>query len=241
MISKELFNTLAAARRDVYAFLSWAFREPPSADAIQVICGNPFVMEEGKNPFGRELGTALHESATIARQEDWQESSRLEFMRLFKVPGAQYVTPYESVFRDIREIDGKPVGGLLAGPSARAVKQWYRLAAVDVSEGFKDLPDHVSLELSYMAHLCQKDLEFAAEGDQPHLLRAREMQRDFLAGHLATWIGLLDDTLREKTQHPYFRAVGTLAAQFTLSDKEVLEELIGPSQGNPLPEYKASE
>ena len=71
-------------------------------------------------------------------------------MNLFKVPGPQYVTPYEAVYRDTREINGQTVGGLLADQSTVDVQKWCRLAAIEVTEDFKNLPDHIALEFNHL-------------------------------------------------------------------------------------------
>jgi TorA maturation chaperone TorD len=123
-------------------------------------------------------------------------------MNLFKVPGPQYVTPYEAVYRDTREINGQTVGGLLAGQSTVDVQKWCRLAAIEVTEDFKNLPDHIALEFNHLAHLCFKERQFAGSGDEARLTRAWEMQRDFLASRLAEWIAPLRDKIHEKSATP---------------------------------------
>ncbi len=147
------------------------------------------------------------------------------------------MTPYESVFRDTREIAGKQVKGLLMGPSAVDVQKWYGLAAVEISDEYKDLPDHICLELNYLAHLCNKEQEFAASADEARLTRCREMERDFLAAHVVTWIGGLRVKIREKSKHPYYLAMADLAVEFTQRDMATLEGVLGPSTGRAVPEY----
>ena len=233
------FTELAPARHSVYTYLCTAFREAPSAAQLDSLSSEPFLAEAGRL-FGDAVVNAVRQCAASAGSGDeWERDAQQEFMNLFKVPGAQYVTPYESVFRDSREIGGKQVSGLLAGQSSVDVQKWYRLAAVEVSGEFKDLPDHIVLELSYMAHLCRKEQEFAAAGDEVRLTRAREMERDFLAGHIIPWIGLLRDKICKKTRHPYFHAVAELAAEFAVHDLAALEDLLGPSQAHSVPKYDA--
>ncbi len=233
------FIELAPARHNVYAYVCTAFREAPSATQLDSLSSELF-LAEARRLFSDTVVGSVRQCATSAGSDDkWERNARQEFMNLFKVPGAQYVTPYESVFRDAREIDGKQVSGLLAGQSSVDVQKWYRLAAVEVSDEFKDLPDHIVLELSYMAHLCRKEQEFAAAGDEDRLTRAWEMERDFLAGHIIPWIGLLRDKICEKTRHPYFRAVAELAAEFAVDDLATLEDLLGPSQAHSVPKYDA--
>ncbi len=191
---------------------------------------------------GALLGTRTAEALRLFsnaadRTPEIERHARQEFMNLFKVPGGQYVTPYESVFRDEREVAGTTVRGLLMGKSAVDVLKWYQLAALDISDAYRDLPDHVGLEFSYLACLCDKEQAFAETGDKEKLKRTWEMQRDFLAAHVVTWIEQLRDAIYEKSQHPYFRAVADLAVEFARRDLSTLEDLVGPSEGKSAPDY----
>jgi TorA maturation chaperone TorD len=231
------FSELAPVRQHMYAFLSSAFVEPPARQGVAGLFSEAF-LSGAEALFGPAATAALRACiADAPRERDWEFAARHEFMNLFKVPGAQYVMPYESVYRDTREIEGQCVGGLLMGSSAVAVQKWYHLAAVEVSGEFKDLPDHVGLEMSYLAHLCGKEQEFAARADRARLRRAREMQRDFLASHVVPWVGLLRDRIYEKSQHPYFRLVADMTLEFARRDLATLQDLLGPASGNPIPDY----
>lgn len=169
---------------------------------------------------------------------EWRSQARQEFMNLFKVPGGQYITPYESVFRDARDVGGKRVKGLLMGQSAVNVQNWYKLAAVEISDEYQDLPDHIGLELNFMVHLCGKEQEFADNDDQARLTRAWEIERDFLRAHVIPWAQQLRDKLYDKTQHAFFRTVADLLVEFTRRDLATLEKVVGSSGGNPLPAYE---
>jgi TorA maturation chaperone TorD len=229
---KELAE-LASGRKVLYLFLSNAFAEPPEPSSLCVLQEEAFVCAATRL-FGRDAISPLVQYAKEAADSPaTPEDLRREFMNLFKVPGPEYVTPYESVFRDRREVDGQVVRGLLMGPSAVDVQHWYRLAAVDVADAYNDLPDHIALELNFLAHLCGKEEEFIAGNDETRLLRAWEMERDFLKAHVVSWIPALRDRIREKCQHPYFRAVADSAVEFTRRDLATLESVAGPACSQP--------
>ena len=109
------------------------------------------------------------------------------------------------------------------------------LAALEIADDYPDLPDHIALELNYLAHLVGKERQFAADADEAKLLCAREMERDFLAGHVLPWIGPLRDKIHEKSQHAYFRSVADMAATFAEQDLAMLEESLGASAGHSAP------
>jgi TorA maturation chaperone TorD len=227
---------LAGARRDLYRFLSAAFLAEPNADFLAHLRDDSFTGALGEwfspavaEDFGR-VAEAL-DAGTFA------DSSRLEFTNLFLVPGGQHIAPYESVFRDRREIDGREVSGLLMGQSAIDVQQWYRLAALEISPDFKELPDHLGLEFHYLAYLCAMEQEFDAAGDAAKHTRAREMQRDFLKAHVLSWLGDLTEKVRAKATLPLYPAIAGLALEFCQRELATLESVIGPSSGKSLPAY----
>ncbi|MBI2431747.1 MAG: molecular chaperone TorD family protein [Candidatus Hydrogenedentes bacterium] len=227
------FSELAPAREVIYAFLSLAFRDSPDCGQLQAF--RRAALGEGAV---ESIMTLLNPCLNPAVSgEAWELEARREFMQLFKVPGGRYVAPYESVFRDTREIEGKQVCGLLMGQAAIDVQKWYQLAALELAPGSRELPDHIALELSYVGHLCRKEQEFLACGNLDSLNRTWEMQRDFLAGHLAVWIRPLRDTIWEKSEHGYFRALAEFLVDFVSKDLATLEGLLGPSLGSAVPRY----
>jgi TorA maturation chaperone TorD len=230
---------LSRARQDVYAFLGSAFLAPPGEQSLRALANEEFVAGADEL-FDSGVLDSLRQYATAAKQTaELQQGARQEFMNLFKVPGGQYITPYESVFRDARDVGGKSVKGLLMGQSAVNVQKWYKLAAVEISDEYKDLPDHIGLELNFLAHVCAKEQEFAEKGDQARLTRAWEIERDFLAAHVVSWVVQLRDKLYKKSQHAYFRTVADLLVEFSKRDLTTLENVVGQTKRTLLPEYEA--
>ncbi len=224
---------LSAAHQSVYGFLAACFARPLAQRELEAVSLGGMT-QTGASPCDAELSAMLQ---NLASNYDPQACEQ-EFMALFKVPGGRYVAPYESVFRDIHEIEGQRVGGLLLGQSAVDVQKWYRLAALEFKDDCKELPDHIALELEYLAHLCGKACEFTAAGDEAHLRRALEMQRDFLAAHICSWIGALRDRIVEKTRSAFYRTVADMAVAVTTRHLIALEHAIGPSQRSSSPLYR---
>lgn len=231
--------SLSRARRDVYAFLGGAFLSPPTEQSLRAL-GEKEFLAGAAELFGGNALESLRQYAGAAEQTaELQRQAHQEFMNLFKVPGGQYLTPYESVFRDAREVGGTQVKGLLMGQSAVNVQKWYKVAAVEISDEYKDLPDHIGLELRFLAHVCTKEQEFSAAGDQDRLTRAWEIERDFLAAHVVSWAVQLRDKLYEKSQHAYFRTVADLLVEFSKRDLATLEKVVGSAAKKSSPDYEA--
>lgn len=227
---------LASARRDLYRFLSAAFLAEPGPDFLAHLRDESFQAALG-DWFNSEVVEGFRRVSDAMNAEDFSKSARQEFTNLFLVPGGQYIAPYESVFRDTREIEGREVSGLLMGQSALDVQQWYRLAALEISGDFKELPDHIGLEFHYLAYLCEKEMEFGDAGNAAKQTRAREMQRDFLKAHLLSWLCDLAEKIQVKATLPLYPAIASLAVEFCQSDLATLEAVVGPSCGQPVPAY----
>jgi len=227
---------MAVARRDLYRFLSAAFLEAPRPELLAHLRDDDFqaALAEWFSPTVVENFQRVAEAMDA---ETFSDSARLEFTNLFLVPGGQHIAPYESVFRDTREIDGREVSGLLMGQSALDVQQWYRLAALEIRSDFKELPDHIGLEFHYLAYLCDREQAFGDAGDSAKQTRAREMQRDFLKAHVLSWLGDLAEKIRAKAKLPLYPAIASLAVEFCQRDLATLEAALGPSSGKPIPAY----
>jgi len=227
---------LALARRDIYRFLSAAFLAEPDAEFLAHLNDDTFNAALAEC-FSQAVVEDFRRVSEVLEAGAFAASSRLEFSNLFLVPGGQHIAPYESVFRDTREIDGREVAGLLMGQSAIDVQQWYRLAALEISGDFKDLPDHIGLEFHYLACLCEKEKEFGDTGDSSKQTRAREMQRDFLKAHVVPWLGDLAEKVRAMAKLPLYPAIAGLAVEFCQGELESLESAVGPACDKALPDY----
>jgi len=229
---------LTAARRDFYRFLSGVYRLEP-APATLACLRDPAWRAALADCFSAALAQQFDRVARTLEGEGCLDTLRQEFTRLFLAPGAHYVPAYESVFRDRRDIGGRTVSGLLLGPSALDVQQWYRLAALELSSDCPELPDHIGLELEYLAHLCEREQAFGEAGDRAKQRRAREMQRDFLKAHVLAWLPELAAKLQASATLPFYPALACLTLEFCQADLARLEHALGPASAQGRPAYTA--
>ena len=185
----------------LFTALSTALAQPPEPAFLSALLAPEFL--DGAAEFwGAEADRHFRACAARGTPEALADELGPEFTRLFLVPGPQGLTPYESVFREPRPDEAR-----LWGPAAREVQQWYRLAALDIAPEFRDLPDHLALELAFVAALCQLEEDFTKLRQPAKARRAREIRRDFLSAHLLAWVPAWAAALREKSAHPYFLAL----------------------------------
>ncbi len=209
----------AEARANMYRFLSAAFLEVPSAAVVAPLLADGFAdgLEE---MFGAGVADDLRQFVQ-GFQGDYAALDQ-EFQDLFMVPLGRYVTPYEAVYRDEREVGDTRVGGLLMGPSTLAVKQLYREAGAAISEDFKDLPDHVGLELACMEFLCKAEAQAWDREDLAGVHRVQGFQKRLLQDHLLQWVPALCARIRERASGPFYRGIAHVTQAYLKQEADGL-------------------
>lgn len=179
------------ARANVYNFLAGVFSSHPTPTSVIGLC-----------QMAETLGLPGPADGELSELDR-------EYMELFVVPNPRYVAPYESVFRDQWLLPttlkrgmnpaeaSQTIKGLLMGESTEQVRQAYLAAGVLPAE---ELPDHLSNELRFMAHLWNR--EAASSPDDAKSVAAQRAA--FRDGHLLKWIGDLRARLSECAQLPHY-------------------------------------
>ncbi|MDO8691639.1 MAG: molecular chaperone TorD family protein [Dehalococcoidia bacterium] len=177
--------------------------------------------------LGRMMGIPVR--ASSQPDENWPEDHGAlvqDFNDLFAVPLGRYVTPYESVFQDEREIDGVRIQGLLVGEATLDVMRLYREAGAAIGKDYLDLPDNVGLEFAFMEFLCRREQETRGEGGASQLPEVLMLQRRFLEDHLARWVPQLCDRILENAQTAFYKTIASLAQAFIYSEEKTLKQAL---------------
>lgn len=87
--------------------------------------------------------------------------------------------PYESVYVD--------PGGQAAGWIVALLEREYATAGLALSPSLKDLPDHVAVELEFMAFLCGQEADAWNREVVKEGVQALERQAVFLERHMTRW------------------------------------------------------
>ncbi len=210
---------LARARAGMYRFFSAAFLETPSKAFVATLSRSDFI-----NELEEVFGDAAVEDLRrfVAGFQGDYESLDQEFQDLFMVPLGRYVTPYEAVYRDERTVGDTVIEGLLMGPSTLAISQLYREAGAAISEDFKDLPDHVGLELACMKFLCEQEARAWEGQGAGDARRMRDLQKRLLHEHLLQWVPALCRRIRENAPGPFYRGIAGLTLAYLRQDAGAL-------------------
>lgn len=209
-------------RGQVYCLLSELFLDPPSGALVRRL-RNEGTLED--------LGRLLEIPASTFFQdgrnpEEEYEGLVQDYHDLFIVPLDRYLTPYESVYRDERGIDGVQAKGLLVGRSTQEVLRFYRRAGAEVADDFPDLPDHAGLELAFMGFLCQEEGEAREKGEPSETLRILGLQQAFLKDHVDQWMPNLCDCMFQNAQTAFYKALARLTRAFISFEQETLKQIV---------------
>ena len=171
----------AWARSQLYGLLARVFRAEPDAALLEHMKGPEVLAALGRD--GARLAAFLDARSKEALIAELGE----EHTRLFLGPGA-HVSLHESAL--VRR-----EGGLLWGAETADVAAFMREAGFDLPARSGMIPDHLSVELEFMAHLCREEAQAFRDGAEALQRNARSWQGEFLRRHLGKWVG----AVRERT------------------------------------------
>ena len=90
--------------------------------------------------------------------------------------------------------------------------RFYEHFDIKLSDQEKDYPDHLAVELEFMAFLAQKEAGALEQGKNPDPYRRAQM--DFLERHLSKWVHQLDESIQKKVNEPFYRQASTFMTEF---------------------------
>lgn len=222
---------LAQARSQVYHFLARFFTHAPDEEFVRNVLSEETrasLAEMFPEEAVAELRTVAGDGRGGPPCQPSQTISLLDlvvdYTGLFDAPAGQYLAPYESVYRaDSRGEQGQPLA-LVYGPSTVAVRRLYAEAGAEIAPEFRDLPDHVGMELEFMAFLCEREAEAWGGGLEEDAATWQDWQRRFLEEHLGVWIDALCEKMQRLARTGFFRAAASLTAAYVAQERAILKE-----------------
>ena len=142
-----------------------------------------------------------------------------EFTRLFLGPGRPVAYPFESVYRE----------GRTMGDTTLDVRR--RLAGEGLAPGDQTLPDHVGIELAFMAHLVSREGLAWDDGDGDRARDCLSRQESFLHDHLVTWLPQFCHRVLVGRPHAHYADVARRAETFVTSDAARVQAWLGDGVG----------
>ncbi len=198
----------AHARSHLYALLATIFRGEPKAELLRRL-RDP-ALSRSLAETGIDLGSEFDGRA----EDELIEGLAVEYARLFLGPGP-HIAPYASV-----HLCGEGAG--LWGPATVWVKRFVQNAGFEYSDGYRDLPDHISVELEFMGEMAAREASALENHDADEAKRIREIETEFLADHLAIWAPVFCEKTACAAERKFFGNMARLTAGFIRSEQHDL-------------------
>ena len=130
----------------------------------------------------------------------------LDYTRLFLGPNHIVAKPYGSVW-----LEG---GNIVMGDSTMAVMKLYEEGGFDMSEEFREVPDHIAVELEFLYLLIYRENEAQRNGELEALQAKTGLRKRFLDEHLGRWVGPFTAAVRAGAQSNFYRELAELTSRF---------------------------
>jgi TorA maturation chaperone TorD/Pyruvate/2-oxoacid:ferredoxin oxidoreductase delta subunit len=142
-----------------------------------------------------------------------------EYTRLFLGPGRPVAHTHESVYRE----------GRMMGETTLDVRN--RLTTEGLAPGSQTLPDHVGIELAFMAHLAAREALAWADGDEKTARGYLAQQGSFLRDHLAAWLPQFCSRVLAGRPHDHYADLTRRVEAFVTDDVVRVGKWLGNGAG----------
>ncbi len=200
---------IAEERSDLYRFLSKVLRAPLSARMLRKIRSKAFM--EALSTAGVTLDSEFVGGA----EASLLDALAVDFTFLFHGPGG-HIAPYESV-QTARD------GGELNGRAAKAVRHAIETSGFYVNPEARQLPDHISVELEFMAELAREESSAWARGDMATARDSVVRQSEFVKNHLQEWVPEFCRKVRERAASQFYSEIAGLLADLVKRERAELD------------------
>jgi len=190
-------------RSGLYGFLATAFRAEPDMAMIEAVESPAF-----QDAFGDVFEPG--------REEALVEELAVEFAALFLGPGG-HISPHESVH--VKE------GGRLLGKASVSVKNDIEACGFDYTADCNVLPDHISVELDFMAEVTRQESEAWRNKEIDKVRNCLEFEEEFSANHLRRWVPDFCNAVAARAELPFYRRIAEITRDFVQEEQREIETL----------------
>lgn len=215
MSNKKNTNTgradSAQKRCNVYGFFARIFRSEISKDILKNI------KETGLLAVLIDMGAEFDDDFLHVSDSKLIDDLAIEYARLFIGPG-NHISPHESVFHERPDGDW----GSLWGADTVAVKKFIESTGLYYKPEFKDLPDHISVELEFMMTLTAREALAWNENDREGAIYCKKIQKKFLKNHICRWVPIFCDKVIGAAELSFYREIAKVTKDFLVFEAKEL-------------------
>lgn len=217
---------LARLREETYHLLSMALLYPDE-QRLALVAAAARALRSGAAALNRfTFFVAWRRFRSLLEDVDERAPERVgeQYVALFMaaVRGAP-CPPYESAYRDA---DVSPAGWVLAELDAE-----YARAGLELADDATEPPDHVSMQLEFMALLSGREAEAWEDGatvSHPgsDVRRLQRQQHEFLQRHLCSWFPAFAAGVATADPGGFYTQLTEAANLFVAHDRDLLGALL---------------
>ena len=232
------------ARQSLVRFAAFSFLDPLSGawrklhglrddpmlhDAAALLRAHPGARPQAMGLCERSLDD-LNPRRVLDRLPDSPQALNSEYERTFGLLVSGACPPYETEYVDSKFTFQR-------SNSLADISGFYQAFGLAISDQHPERPDHVVLELEFMAHLLGLERQAAVEDSDrraEHLQVCRDAQARFLGEHLAWWTPAFAKLLGCANQNGFYAAAGVFLAALIPAERALLRlppasRPVGPS------------
>lgn len=194
------------ARASVYRLLSACFYQPEQAFLEEDIFGQ---LNDALGLVSDDLALSGQKLGEAFRGENL-DLLLLDYSRLFLGPFDIPAKPYGSVY-----LDGQKV---VMGDSTLNVLANYRQGDCELAADFREVPDHVAVELEFLYLLTCRENDALAAGQQDRFVETAILRKEFLKNHLGRWVTPFCRRLHEHAGTGFYRQLAEIVEAFAAGE-----------------------
>jgi TorA maturation chaperone TorD len=209
------YQEIENARGVLYGFFSGLFKKPLTSKELGRILDEETITalqslfrNGGAEKAVTELKKGIDKAGTFVKEV------HMDYEGLFRVPGNQFVHPYESAYRTSlgeNATKNRPVMNLSLRREVTAI---YEYEGLEMAPGFDETADHLATELEFMSYLCGVRAAHLGERNQEAARLYEEKQNAFLLEHLACWVDPCLKKVEENASTPFYRTFAGFLRSF---------------------------
>ena len=216
------FEKKALMRCSVYSFLSNVFLNEPTKQFARTL-------KQGQ--LFQRISEFVNIQADFDKFEKYLKENEpqkihelllSDYRNLFSSQSEKYVPPYETDYRE-------GLGGQHHGWSDLSVEvaRKYSEAGFEVQPGYEGMPDHIGMELEFMALLCQREMGSWKSQDKDQGIEYLRWEEEFLREHLIKWVSVFCKKVIASSASEFFKVVAELTVEFVELENKLLGALVG--------------
>lgn len=191
----------AGAREDMCRFLAACYYEPTTDFSEECLFDSMLGAASALHPelaeHARNLGAAF-------TAQDLQ-TLLVDYTRLFIGPSQPVAMPYASFWLTDDQSQRHE--------ATMAVLDFYEQGGFEVSDEFRELPDHVAVELEFL-YLLIFSRNHSGDGDAAESSVADALHHRFLVEHMNAWTGPFVAAVKSGAQTAFYRELAVLTEAF---------------------------